>query len=282
MGRRKKHVQKNSVGLVLGFIIVVVILIGISLAFRVYALIKESRFDGIHRFTIALSSEEKTELNKAPYFEIISFAPDSHTISLVLIEKNIQLTGIGKTLEIPIDAAIFYKQKQNIPKKILSNKDVESILLRLLVSYRDVSTNLTIIDLARLWFIARSWPRSAVTFASITNSSDQIEISKFASSLFIETEMVEEKNTIGVVNGTDEAGLGNRLSRLITNMGGNVVSISTSDTPITRSSISYFGNKSYTVSRLQKVLGFKEKKLEKQAISDIIITIGKDYRGSIF
>ncbi|KKQ29054.1 MAG: hypothetical protein US43_C0009G0001, partial [Candidatus Levybacteria bacterium GW2011_GWA1_37_16] len=96
-----------------------------------------------------------------------------------------------------------------------------------------------------------------------------------------DTSIEKDHQTIRIINGTEVIGLGNRLARLITNMGGDVIIVATSDSLIKKSSILYIDKKTYTVERLQKVLGYEVAKEENNAISDITIVIGEDKLNSL-
>ena len=73
------------------------------------------------------------------------------------------------------------------------------------------------------------------------------------------------------------------MARLITNISGNVVLVSTSQNMQGKSVILYKGKKSYTLERLSKLLGFDVMENKSQSLADIAIQIGKDYKNlSIF
>lgn len=87
---------------------------------------------------------------------------------------------------------------------------------------------------------------------------------------------MREKISIAIVNGTGVAGLGNRIARLITNIGGNVVSVSTSDNLISDSEILYSKENNYTARRIAQILSFKINNKDNMDISDVTIFIGKN------
>lgn len=249
------------------FIILVVVLIFISLVFKIIYIINQSKFDGLHRFTIGI-------YNNSSKINVISFSPDKHSISFLEItskgdKENLKDFNITKNLAIPIDGVVKYRVKK---EKIDSS--VDSQMTTIFLNFRNVGTNLTIIDIARLWYLSRTIPNRFVSLEKIDLSKDTI--SNKISSIFIDNIFLLEKNSIQVINGTDVSGLGNRLARVITNMGGNVISIITSEEEIENSEILYIGEKTYTAEKLSKILGFKTSKIEMGGISDITIKIGKD------
>ncbi len=75
--------------------------------------------------------------------------------------------------------------------------------------------------------------------------------------------------------------MGNWTSRLLTNLGGSVVLISTASKEEETTSIAYSGKKTYTVERLEKILGLNAVKKETGAIANIVVVIGKDRVASL-
>jgi hypothetical protein len=91
----------------------------------------------------------------------------------------------------------------------------------------------------------------------------------------------QENQTIQVINAADVYGLGSRLATLITNIGGNVVLVSTSDETIQNSKIVYSGKESYTAKKISDYLGILTQQSDQRGVADVIITIGRDKAGSL-
>ncbi len=256
MIRKKQNYSSNNLGMAFLFIGAIVVLIFASLVFKIAGVIQNSHFDGAHRFTVLMPKE------------IVSFAPDDKSISVLKFSSN-----VGKTFLIPIDG--------KVEGEVNLEKDISSKLKNILFHYRSVSTNMTIIDIARLWFFTKSVPSRAVTVKEAVLPLSDAESDKIAAGFFTDSAISLEHAAVAIKNGTEIAGLGNRLARLITNMGGNVLEVSTPDKNVEVSSIEYYGQKGYTVERLSKILGFTVQKAKNQTLSDITITIGKDKLNSL-
>ncbi|MDO8461127.1 MAG: LytR C-terminal domain-containing protein [bacterium] len=262
--RRRRNPEKQSAKMAFVFAAIVLFFILISLILRMVSLIGKSSFDGVHQFIIEVASyEEKGS-------KIISFAPDITSVSILYLPKG------GRALKIPIDGSITASTAG------LSNgKDVSSDLQTFIFGYGSIKTNLTIIDLIRLYLFAKTVPASNFTYKEASLSLFEEEKGdKILSSLFTDYTLSKEAVSIQIVNGTNVSGFGNRLARLISNMGGNVISVSTSEKAIKTSEILYLDS-SYTVERLGKVLSIKKRQMEKPMLFDIVIQIGEDFQKSL-
>ena len=265
--RRKKSSGFQSKNLKTAYVFsaVVFTLILVSLIFKIIIVIKNGNFDGANRFTVGVFKSSETA--------VLSFSPKNSSIFLLKIKGQTLRSEIGKYLQIPIDATL--SANQNITKNTLP-----SDLTRILFNLKDANTNLTVVDLLRLIFFTRTVPPNSINEKTM-ESMQKSEIQGIASSKFIDPQIVEDKQSIEVINSTDVPGLGNRLANLITNMGGNVILVSTADSAMQNSEIKYFRDKTYTVSKLSSVLGFATKKISQKSIADVIIVIGKDSRENL-
>lgn len=261
MKRNLPNSGLNSTKIALIFFAFVFAVIFVSLIFKVVNILSKSRFDSENRFTISVSNGKD--------LEIISFSPKSQSISVLKILGETKSLNMNRFLEIAIDGEV---------KSFLNKKDfkVPDLMFQFIFNYKDLKTNLTIIDILRLYLFSKTLPINYINYKKISTSQDALTLDKIIPPLF-KDEIIEKENlSIKIVNGTDVTGLGNRLSRLISNMGGNVVIIASSDSTENYSTISYFGNKTYTIEKISKILGFKLNKLDKKTIADIVIVIGKD------
>lgn len=266
MKRKKSNSGLNSTKIALIFFAFVFIVIFVSLIFKVVAIISQSRFDSQNRFTISVTNDKD--------LEIISFSPLSQSISVLKINGATKSLNINRFLKIPIDGEI---------KSALKIEDlkVPDLMAKFIVNYRNLKTNLTIVDILRLFIFSKTLPINYIYDSKISTSIDPSSLDKIIPSLFSDEIIEKENESIKIVNGTDVAGLGNRLGILISNIGGNVVIIASSDRAENLSTISYFGKKTYTVEKITKILGYKLNKLDKKTIADIVIVIGKDSLGSL-
>lgn len=263
MVKRKKSALSNA-KIAIVFFVFLIGIIGISLVFKIISVVMASRFDDSKKFTLTVASNKD--------LEVISLSPGFRSIAVFKLDKNIAASKAGQFLKIPIDGII-------TDNSLDLNQTIESLFWKTILRYRGLKTNLTIVDLVRLFLFARGIPQSAVSVMNIPPDSEKIDVNKIAR--LVRDDLVEkDKQTIKIINGTDIAGLGNRLARFITNMGGDVILVETSDSPIKKSSILYIDKKTYTVERLSKILGYEVIKSVESAISDITVIIGEDKANS--
>lgn len=274
MRKKRKHPTNDSLRFAGFFIIFVLFLILGSIFIKGLSLYQKSKFDGAHRFTVLvkLQKEEK----------IVSFSPDNNSISILKILQE-EETQILNRLSIPIDEKILLKEaNSNHNLSItLDNKNIKSGLLTMIFSYNAFDTNMTVIDLIRLWFFTLSVPSHAVTVKELSLKSldlnKQFIIDSIAAQFFIDYAVSKERQSIQIINGTDIAGLGNKLAKVISNMGGNVVSVATSNSILSTSAIAYSGgDKTYTLKKLSSLFNLKIEQANDLSVSDIVITLGKD------
>lgn len=266
--KRKKKLDSglNSTKVAIIFFAFVFIVILVSLIFKGVFILSKSRFDSDNRFTISVSNDKD--------LKIISFSPKSQSISVLKIEGEIRTLNINRFLAIVIDSEV--KSSLNI-----QDFRVPDLMFQFLLNYKSIRTNLTIVDVLRLYLFSKTLPINYIYDKKISTLQDASTLDKIISPLFSE-ELIEKENvSIKIVNGTGVTGLGNRLGRLISNMGGNVIIIASADSTENSSRILYFGKKTYTVEKISKILGFKLNKLDKKAIADIVIVIGKDSLGRL-
>lgn len=286
--KKKKNLgeQQSNLTLVFFFCLFIGLLIIGSILFKAIFLVMQSKYDAVHRFTISVVNPD-TQTNKK-LLSIYSFSPDTNTITILRLDGKTLIDGssLGKYLGIPIDAEIVFKDPEGksaaIERLVADDQSMpDGLMGRAFFNFYDLKTKLTQIDILRLFLFAKSTPTHAITEKKLVLDAkgrlpDDITIDKIVAPLFIDAALADEKMSIQIINGTETAGLANRLARILINMGGNVVAVSTSDSIFPRSAIEYVGEKSYTVDRLSKTFGLTAREVQKSGISDIIIKLGKD------
>lgn len=258
MGVRKKQRNQN-LGLGILFLFLVAFLILLSFGFKLAAVFRDSSFDGNNRFTLAVVKSNP---------QVVTFSPKDRSIYILNLNKPSD-KNLGRLLEVPIDANI------SSEALVINKSEVASNMFSLLFNLRDKETNITPIDVFRLYLFSQTVKEDSIEEETL-NAYDLSDIQSVTLSNFIDPKILDEKLRIEVINATDIPGLANRLASYITNMGGNVILISTDDKIVKESEIKYFGDRTYTVSKLKRLLGFKDIKIDKKnTISDVIITIGQ-------
>jgi hypothetical protein len=121
-------------------------------------------------------------------------------------------------------------------------------------------------------------PSDGIVYKKIDGSvlSQENKADNFFHEFFTDETIVNENKSIQVINGTGVSGFGSKFSRMLTNSGATVISVTTARKEVSKTTITYFGESSYTVEKIEKILKEKAKLLQKKGISDIIITLGKD------
>lgn len=279
----------KSLKVALIFCIGLLLIIFLGLTVRFVSILLKGNFDGHHRFTVALLVTEEKKNNQKPQANkalLLSFAPDIKKISVLrLSKKDMTHETLISLLGIPIDGTITVDPRQipAITKYLKQNsledgQELQALLQTLMLHYNEIDTNLTIVDIARLWFFVKGESSRSFTFTDLTigkNGMDDLVIDRLSVSLFGDEAVQEEKVSVQIVNGTGVSGLGTKVARIINNMGGNVVVVSTADAIIPTGEIAY-SETTYTLERLTKLLGYKTIKMEKPGVSDIVIRLGKN------
>lgn len=256
MKSKKKDGSKN-INLALYFGIIVVFIILISFAFKTIDIIRKSKFDGQHRFSVAVLSGKR--------LDVVSVSPKEGSITKLKIEGISSVFGIDDLL-IPLDSVVRPESEFDVKTK--------SFFVKLLLSKRKIETNLTIIDLARL-VIFSNGVSGEKTIERSVSIADIKELESLSATLFVDPTILEEKKSIQITNASETPGLGNKLARYITNMGGNVVLVNTSSDRENKSRI-ISEEDSFTADKISKDFNIPKEKEMNGSISDIHIIIGKD------
>lgn len=262
--KKKKTHESTSIKTLVIYCLVVFLLIFMSIAIKFFFIVKESKFDGKHRFTIAVTTEKQKS-------EVLSFDPQSN--SVVVLEvigdggKHLQ-----EILGLPIDVVVATPS--------LSSKDASVIMSNFFFHYTSLHSDITIYDIGRLLLLAKTAQAKDKLYKQVHTIDSQDSIDKLVSVLFQDQTIVDEKVTIQIVNATDQAGLAGKLERVLTNIGANVLAISSSHTIEKKSKITYSNDNTYTLTKLQKMLHISANKMQDKAISDIIIVLGEDMSNS--
>lgn len=261
----RKKAKDSNIGAAYGFFAVFFILIFISIFLKFAVIVKDSNFDGKNRFTIAISQKDN--------ISVVSLSPKNKSVSIIKISRKIP-GSIERFLEVPVDATM----KSNLA---FDKESISSDFAKTLLTLGRTDTNLTFIDISKIVIFTKTVPSNQILEKPISSNTAKTEIQAIVSNSFTDSSIVEEKQSIEIVNATEIGGLAARLANLISNMGGNVILITTADSPVQISEIQYTGEKNYTVKKLAGVLGFKTVKKNRSSISDVIIVIGKDALGHL-
>lgn len=257
---KKKQIAVSNTKIAIIFFVLLAVFVVVSLIFKLVLLVGQGQFDSSKRFTLSITNGKD--------IKIVSLSPATKSISVLKLKNRIRFSDAGRFLKIPIDGFA-------TSNSLDVNQEINSLFLKTILGYKNLSTNLTVIDFVRIYLSARAISSNAVS-EKIIDRPEGTELDKIVTRLVSDDLIEKEKQTIQIINGTNVAGLGNRLARLITNMGGDVIIVATSDTPRKKSTISFSDKKTYTVDKLKKILGYEIIQSTESAVSDITIFIGED------
>jgi len=259
MIKRKKQ-ESSNLKLAGLFVVLVLSLIILSTLFKFFLIVKTSRFDGTHNFIVSFVGEKSSR--------IVAFSPQGKSFSILdtSLSKDFE-----KSLDIPIDGKISMKDV---------NQKIPTILIQSIMSLGKPLNNLTVLDALRLLIFSETVSENNISQRELSSSLNDAQKSTLISLSFSDPSVYQENQSVQIINAADAYGIGGKLATLITNIGGNVILVSTSDQIMQTSKIVYYGDISYTVKKLSNYLGLKTEKSDVKGVADVIITIGRDSVGS--
>jgi len=257
------HGGARSIRTLLAFCGVVAILITLSLGVKFFSTVKESKYDGQHRFTLLVQHDKQSA-------SVLSFDPATHSVSEVFLRSKGELPDVGKYLGVPIEGKITDSEK------IDASGPPTGALLSYITGLKHKERGLTTFDLARLWLLTSGMQKKDIESASISTSAGEDVVDEKIAEMFVDNELANEKVSVEIVNATGITGRGSRLERMLSNIGIPVVQVTTASSPANHSSITYANGETYTAKKLQHLLKFKGKQMIEQELSDIIVVVGRD------
>lgn len=252
MSRKKSNIYKPWEKNLKLFLLITGGIIFISLAFRTITTFKNSLFDGQNRFTMLVAPGQEQDLF------IFSIEPKDKYLTYSVISginREASRRDVQDFIGAPVEGWM------------VIDKKLENRSLRLDVLLGSKKTNLTIFDILRIWYVIHQAPPDRV---------ERVNQPLIASRL-VDREVLAEGKTIEIVNGTNKAGLGANVARIIENMGGNVVFVKTGKSDIEQSSIQ-IAQDSYTAKKIHRIFSIPLMREKSEDLnSDIQVLIGKDY-----
>ncbi len=246
------------------YALLVLSFIFISLVIKIIFIYQQSRFDPAHDFTLAVIQQKKVK-------EIAAFHPEISAVSVLVIhDNNISSDTLAKNYGIAIDGYVITQEGDAV------GTDMATFLWSSLLNTTLWQSNLTALDKIRLLILAKNVSTNNRTLEQITLSEQTPDINTLIATALTDQDLASENISIQIINATGVSGLGQRLGKVLTNRGANIVDVSSAQNTQRTTTMAYYGNESYTGDRLQKYLGLTATKLHKQTIADIVITIGND------
>lgn len=252
----------RSLKKVIIFCVIVAGLILLSLLLRFIVVIQHSKFDGTNRFTLAIVEDKK--------FRLLSFDPASTTISLLVVSGNNSNELPQRVIGIPVDGTI------RVTHTFALAPDPADGLMAVMMHPIETSKDITGVDLVRLYFFAKTISTKNTHSEQLVLPHSESDINKIATQLFADNKILDDNVSIEIVNGAGISGMAKRLERMLDNSGANVVAVSSSHRLEKTSKIYYYQKTSYTVDRLEHMLGYPLVLTNQQGIAEIKIILGED------
>ncbi|MCL5970138.1 MAG: LytR C-terminal domain-containing protein [Patescibacteria group bacterium] len=114
-------------------------------------------------------------------------------------------------------------------------------------------------------------------------NTDTQKIDSVFNTKFFETVILKERLSIAVSNGTEKPGIAGKAGRIISNIGGNVITVSDSDNKYVTCSISVnkkYAN-SYTVKRIKDIFNCDVNDVNTEDRADVMVNLGKNYENEV-
>lgn len=264
---KKKAAQPNhdkSLKTFYLYVTCVILLIFGAIVVRGIILFQQNVFNPSRHFTLVVSQ-------KGAVREIISFNPQVPSIAVLkLTDKTIQYATLAKEYGITSDG---YMQ---VDDALPLNGDITALMFSTSMHLGTLQTNMTIFDTLRLCLLSKNVATNNEITREITLHDQSIHTDAKIIQALTDPDIASESVSIQIINASNITGMGQRLGKVLTNMGANVVDVSSSQSVQNTTTLAYYGGESVTLDHLQKLLQVRPKKLTAQPIADIVITIGTD------
>jgi hypothetical protein len=210
--------------------------------------------------------------------------------------------SVSNLLGLPIDAVIISENKNfsDSPEDFISELRKNPVFSFSLL--QNIETNLSRMQAFTLFqrlskvrsdkVISLDLSRSSITESKLLPDSsrvlgvDTVKLDYFVRENMADRQIIDEGVSIAVFNGTNHPGLANEVSRIITNIGGNVISVSSTEQKYTNSMVIFTKEgEGLTSQRLTQIFapGCFEKKCESTdskitySRAKVNIILGEDY-----
>lgn len=265
MKRKSVRKEKDSMRMLYMYASVVILLIVVSFTIRLFTLFLQSKFDGHEHFSIAVTKHATVK-------EIIAFSPQIPSLSVLEVKdtKPVPYQDLAKEYGIATDAQL------DVQDAIDISNDAGVMLWNATTSFTSVKTDMTVVDLVRLVLISHDIVSNNKLISEINLAGINPNNNTLIARAMNDPSITSENVSIQIINASDISGMGQRLGRVLTNLGGTVVDVTTAHESKPTSSIQYFGEETYTLRKIKARLGYPVTQLQKQTIANIVITLGKD------
>ncbi len=265
MRRKSVRKEKDSMRMLYIYASVVILLITVSFTIRLFTLFLQSKFDGHQHFSIAVTKNSAVK-------EVIAFSPQIPSLAVLEVTdaKPVPHQSLAKEYGIATDAHL------DVQDAIDVNNDAGGMLWSAVTHFHSVKTDMTIVDLIRLVLISHDIVSNNKLISEINLAGINPDNNTLIARVMNDPSITAENVSIQIINASKVSGMGQRLGRVLTNLGGTVVDVTTSYEAKPTSSIQYYGDQTYTLRKVTSLLGFPVTQLQKQTIANIVIILGED------
>lgn len=255
------HRKQNNIILVVIFAVCVLFLILVSLSIKLIGVVGRSSYGSDGRFTILLIDNTGEAL-------YLSVNEPEKTGSKLIISQVSDFTDVP----IGIDGLV------RTSTDVDSSKSLPSLISEILLKRNEERLGVTFFDMLRMYIVSRTLSGDDIAVLE-ESSPDNLLIAEL-SDMFVDREFIDEDKTIAIENGTDRSGVATRLENILLVTGGNVISVETAVVDQSLSKILYTDEESYTLKKIQELLGYPVEETTESQVADISIIIGKDGFGN--
>ncbi len=262
MKKTQSNESKRSIRTLILFCGVVGLLVAGSLLIRLFSLVRESTFDANHRYTISFVNKKDVD--------IVSLDPGTKSMSHMAIRGDVDPVKVyTETGIVPDTILTLSRPFEGVEKVGMYTSDAFFHKGR-------VRSVLSAYDLLRVSLFAKGISSTEAHSEDVSLPIESANLDILVKELFLDQAIADENKSVSVINGAGVAGLGKRLERALENKGYSVISVTNAEKVATSTQVIFSGEKGYSVRKIENILGVKAVLTNKQSLSDIIITLGKD------
>lgn len=314
--KKLKREKNKTKQLFLSFLLLSFIVCLIIFFTRVF---KKSIWEGKHSFNFVVQSDKVMIFSSHPKDHLLTILIIPSQIYLPVVRGygeyqigNISQLGeleninggellslsLQKFLAAPIDGYIIKNSEQSKIKNQDNSLEKGNLLsLYFPLLKKQAKTNFTWFDLARIFFQIRSLNQSQIKRINLQETGvleakkmpdesiifqpDYFKIDKLSQEIFSDKTILNEELTVTVLNGSQKRGLAENISRLVKNLGAELINSGDAPKEYLKSTI-FYRNKDlkqkYTFKRLIKIFPMAETKEDNKIEGDIVFILGNDFK----
>lgn len=255
--RKVQSKKDNSLKIAGVFLSCILLLIVGGFLLKLFLILSQSHFDSTHQYIVEVDENKSKGM-------LISFAPANKSVTFLTVTGKVD-TSYGQYLDVPVDGYV----SMTIPSN--PNQLVQQMLFN-----TKSEKGITIIDKLRLLFFVNTLKSSDFHHETIQLPIDAQTSEKLLPTLFLDSVLYADNESVAIINATGIAGIGTQVARLLTTIGINVISVTTSDTDMQQTQLTSLHMHTYTVSRIERLFHVTSQTNSNRTISDITLIVGKN------